>query len=62
MDESDARIELGKSGHALFDARHADENHTGGALVKDRSYLLEAVHLEAIGLIDEDQSGRVRSI
>jgi hypothetical protein len=30
MDEPDARIELRKSGDALLDSRHADENHAGG--------------------------------
>ena len=60
MDEPDARIELGKSGNSFLDAWHADEDHAGGALVKDRSHLSKAVHLEAIGFIHQDQSGRVR--
>jgi hypothetical protein len=34
---------------------------TGSALVKGRPYWFEAVHLEAIGLVDQDQSGRIRN-
>jgi hypothetical protein len=54
MDEPDARVELRKAGDALLDTRHADENHTGSTLVEDGSHLLEAVHLETIGLVHED--------
>ena len=32
---------------------------TGSSLVKDGSHLFEAIHLEAIGFVHEDQSGRV---
>src|SRR5258708_8276039 len=60
MDETDTRIGLRKSGYALLDAGHADQHHTGGSLVEDRSHLFEAVHLEAIGLVHKDQSSRVR--
>jgi hypothetical protein len=35
-------------------AGHADQHHTGGSLVEDRSHLFEAVHLEAIGLVHKD--------
>jgi hypothetical protein len=47
MDEPDARIELGKSGDVLLDTRHADEDHTGGALVKDRSQIRVSENLRA---------------
>lgn len=59
MDESNARIKLGKAGDALLDTRHPDEDHAHGTFVKDRSHLFDAVHLQAIGLIHKDQRGRI---
>jgi hypothetical protein len=61
MHKTNTRVELRKAGDALLNSRHADEDHTGSALVKDRSHLFEAVHLKAIGLVDQDQSGRIRN-
>ncbi len=59
MDEAYTRVELSEAGNALFDTGHADQHHAGRALVKDRSHLLEAVHLETISLAYEDQGGRI---
>ena len=58
--EPDARVELRKAGDALLDAGHADEHHAGCTLVEDGSHLFKAVHLEAIRLVHEDQSRRIR--
>ncbi|MCU1226000.1 MAG: hypothetical protein JWQ42_4093, partial [Edaphobacter sp.] len=59
MYESNARVELRKTSDPLLYARHAYEHHAGRALVKDGSHLFETVHLEAIGLIHQDQGGRI---
>jgi hypothetical protein len=59
MHEPNAGVELRKTSHPLLYARHAYEHHTGRALVKDGSHLFETVHLEAIGLIHQDQGGRI---
>jgi hypothetical protein len=59
MDEPDARVELRKTSDPFLYTRHAYEHHAGRAFVKDRSHLFETVHLETIGLIHQDQGGRI---
>jgi hypothetical protein len=54
MDETNTRIELRKSGYALLDAGHADQDHTGRFPRRRSISLFDAVHLEAISLIHED--------
>jgi hypothetical protein len=59
MDEPDARVELRKTSDPLLNTRHAYEHHASRAFVKDGSHLFETVHLETIGLIHQDQGGRI---
>ena len=59
MNEPDAGVELREARHALFDTRHADENHGRRAFIEDRPHLFEAVHLQPVGFIDEDERSRI---
>jgi len=45
VNEPDSRIELRKTGDSLLNTGHPDDNHSGAALVKNRSHLFEVIHL-----------------
>ena len=56
MDEADPRIELREASDSLFDAGHADQHHAYTSLVEDGPDGFEAVHVQSIRFIHENQS------
>jgi hypothetical protein len=62
MNEADARVELRKASDALLDAGHGDQDHAHVAAVEDGAHLFETVHLQSVGLIDDDEGRRVRDL
>lgn len=59
MDEVDPGIELRIAGELLLQARHANQHHPDAALVEDGPHLLQPGHLQAVGLVDQDQGGAI---
>ncbi len=55
MHETDAGVELRVSCEPLFYARHADQNQAYAAHVEAVSNLLEAVHAQPVGLVDQNE-------
>lgn len=60
VDEADPRKELRVAGHTLFDSGHADEHHAHATSIEDGAQLLQTVHRQTVGFINDDQSRRVR--
>jgi hypothetical protein len=61
MHKADTRVELRESGDSLLNAGHADEHQAGCALVEDGSHLLKTIHMKSVGLVHQDQSGRIHN-
>ena len=59
-DESYPRVELWQACHAFLDSAHADQNQSGVALVENGTNLLEAVPIQPVRFIEQDQRGRMR--
>src|SRR5271169_5571374 len=59
MDEADAGIELRIARETFPQSRHADQDQTNFLHIKNRAYLLQARHPQAIRLIDHDEGGRI---
>ncbi len=59
MNEADRRVELREASDASLDTGHADEDHAHVGAVENGAHLLETVHLQPVGLIDDDEGGRV---
>jgi hypothetical protein len=62
MNETDTRVELRKASDALLDAGHADQDHAHVAAVEDGPHLFETVHLQSVGLIDDDEVSRIGNL
>ena len=59
MNETDAGVELRIARQALFEAGHADQNHSDPALIKNAPCLLQSGDLEPVGFVDDQQRGRI---
>ena len=57
--EANPRVKLWKASDALLDARHADQDHAHVAAIEDGAHLFEAIHVQPVGTIDDDEGTRV---
>jgi hypothetical protein len=57
--EADSRIKLWVACQAPLYSWHSNQHETNASGIEDRTHLLKACHLQAIGFIHQNESGRV---
>jgi hypothetical protein len=60
VDENNPGEESWIPGDTFLDSGHADEHHAKSASIKNGAQLLQTVHCETVGFIDDDQGSGVR--
>ena len=55
MGEADPAVELWVAGHALFEARHPDQDEADVVAVEEVAQILQSGGIEALRFIEDDQ-------